>query len=135
MTETASRMRLRRPDFFTDQWSAAIEPRVYATPSIPVFLSESESRSAGRGRAEGSRGCQGSRCSVREFSRECLDAVSRQEASSGSFDYVGCRHFTEAAARRFAQYDRGGGRRALRVQCILKAAITPILRPPYDLQR
>src|SRR5215469_2468481 len=100
-----TRTRLSHERFFTGVIGTPIAPLIHVTLCTCVILSESESRLAGRGGVEGSRGCLDCRCSVREFSRECLDAVSLHEAPSGSFDYAPCRHLTDAAARRFAQDD------------------------------
>jgi hypothetical protein len=86
----------------------------------PVILTEQESRIAGRRRVEGPRGCVTNKGRVREFSRECLYAVSRCEAFSGFlrltsqdrlFDSAPISCVTESQSTRSVQDDSGRGDR------------------------
>jgi len=86
----------------------------------PVILSEQESCIAGRRRVEGSRGSVTNKGRVREFSRECLYAVSRCDAFSGFlrltsqdrlFDSAPISRVSESQSTRSAQDDSGRGNR------------------------
>src|SRR5262249_28824785 len=76
----------RNENLTTSTSCAPIALEVQTRNSTSVILSEQESCIAGRRRVEGSRGSVTNKGRVREFFRECLYAVSRCEAFSGSFD-------------------------------------------------